>query len=1706
MAPAQRLMCVRLAAVLALATQVLHTSAQNMVLLGLPNTATVGYTFPQVGGQEMSIEVQDSGGSRDRFFCSSVNPSNPGSCAFGILARMTYSNPLTPTATVNGGGYFQTGLGRFTTPASFTGFLNSLLTSPILLQTGTLQITVTSTGRPTLTHSITVVPDVPNFLFFQLSATTAQAGTNVQGLVQVLDANNNVVTNVNNLAPAVATITGTSTTFPTQSVTLTQGAGTFTFSSSTVETVTVSMTHPAVSLGNSSQSVTITAADTATIQWNESAVIFVSETAPALPTLQLVALDRFGNLNTGEARSINIAMNGVDIGSAQTFASGSLTLVIPGSLSAGDYNFTLLPGTDFLQVVTTTLVTLRVTVVCDGIRFFQNIPNQTVCQNVTTICAVGTFEAAGPTSTSDRNCTLCNGVTEFQNLPNQTSCLPMSRNCTAGEFLQVAPSASTDIVCAACAVDTFSTIVNAPICTNVTECVPGQEMVLNYTSSSDRVCTNCAAGFVDEDSDPATPCTSCISSLSAAATFATRGITVTFSEAFNSTVTIAVTGANTSTSIATWFVREGNCAFGNTSAVYACGETNPATPCGALTAQHGTISSLSLSGAASLDPVLGLSGSNSVYERALTLHDSTGTQIDCSDISPWMDDIPTITTTSGQTQCVNVTECPAGTEEQTPFSYSVDRTCRSCVLNSTFKNDTVGRFCAPVQRCGTGFSESSAPTTSSDTVCTGVTCPSLNPPAFGNITNCRGTGFVENFLQTCTYSCDVSLAFRPVSVTRTCQGNGQFDGVAPECVCEGSLHLDTVNGECVSTCPPGFIANSTGSTTSCRQCSAACTSGTFESTPCDPVTNTDRSCSTCTTCGAGTFAVGGCFPNNNTDTVCAPFSECPVGSYEVVAGTPFSDRQCGTCRVCPNTSTTELYAAGGCCSTVDTICDGVSTCPAGFFESAPPGLAPQGGLGSDKRCQRIRQCGAGEYVHAEPTRVADVAVSDRDCRSCTQCGSGTFTLVNCTASADTVCVPHPPCPSGQFRTGANPWSNGTCTTCTTCADFEFIERACGGANDTVCTAHTICDPVTEYETVTPTTTADRQCGNCTVCGAGEVIAEQCDTNTPGRCSTNSSEEVCPRGTAEITNVFGLSFCAPCADCPAGTFTKGGARCPNTQPQLGYTDPRCFNATTCPSGFAELVAPTPTSDRECVRCATCPSGSYSMDTSTCVATVAELNCTIDAACPAGQYTSVAGTPSQPRQCASCRTCSSGEYAVVQCGGLFDAVCRAHTECASNEALLRPGTATTDSVCRPCPAEVQGTLRPNNDPFLCPPIPFASSCPAPAPTPAPSFDSIFSEVRFSFDANYSEIVGRPEHLERHELFNSELLAYLSAQLAQYSPTPLSLVTSAPGSILVTVVVLDTNQSGTVTSHSAAAADLFAILAGAFTFMYEGNPLTVESGSITISQVDPNSGAPTTQPTVALQTSPPTAAVSTTQDPSLGSVGESSDKGLSRGALAAIIVAVVIVLVNIVAITIHRSRKGEAYDGSNTVYNPNADHDDDDENDYLNMTAHGEPDAGDDNLFSNQVATENRRLKEEIDTMDLKISEKNAVINAQVASRTHAEHVLEVAVASRLADENRAIQREIAAMKKELRKKQEVSKFQRVAAKQAKLKAERAALEEEIVTADNVAQTALQAVSKFGSLEEAMVDQTRDEEAEHERIAAEKARLSAEMAKMTERLASM
>ena len=75
----------------------------------------------------------------------------------------------------------------------------------------------------------------------------------------------------------------------------------------------------------------------------------------------------------------------------------------------------------------------------------------------------------------------------------------------------------------------------------------------------------------------------------------------------------------------------------------------------------------------------------------------------------------------GQQQCISVSTCAAGQEEQTAPTAVSDRECRPCQLGSTFKASAgQGSTCVAVRTCGAGEEETALPTLSTDRQC--ATC------------------------------------------------------------------------------------------------------------------------------------------------------------------------------------------------------------------------------------------------------------------------------------------------------------------------------------------------------------------------------------------------------------------------------------------------------------------------------------------------------------------------------------------------------------------------------------------------------------------------------------------------------------------------------------------------------------------------------------------------------------------------------------------------------------------------------------------------------------------------------------------------------------------------------------------------------------------------------------------------------------------------
>jgi len=79
----------------------------------------------------------------------------------------------------------------------------------------------------------------------------------------------------------------------------------------------------------------------------------------------------------------------------------------------------------------------------------------------------------------------------------------------------------------------------------------------------------------------------------------------------------------------------------------------------------------------------------------------------------------------------------------------------------------------------------------------------------------------------------------------------------------------------------------------------------------------------------------------------------------------------------------------------------------------------------------------------------------------------------------------------------------------TCLDTEYETVAPNNTNDRQCITIRTCNN-TEYETVAPTTTRDRQCNQCTKCNNTEYEIQTCTSNQNRQCTSNQNLCTCTK--------------------------------------------------------------------------------------------------------------------------------------------------------------------------------------------------------------------------------------------------------------------------------------------------------------------------------------------------------------------------------------------------------------------------------------------------------------------------------------------------------------------------------------------------------------------------------------------------------------------
>lgn len=109
-----------------------------------------------------------------------------------------------------------------------------------------------------------------------------------------------------------------------------------------------------------------------------------------------------------------------------------------------------------------------------------------------TICGLGSYQAAAPSSTADRRCAGCpTGSFSVEN--NSAECIPW-RTCQPGTFVANQGSATSNRVCSDCAAGSFSTESNQSSCLPSDACRAGTVQTVPATSTTPATCARCEVG------------------------------------------------------------------------------------------------------------------------------------------------------------------------------------------------------------------------------------------------------------------------------------------------------------------------------------------------------------------------------------------------------------------------------------------------------------------------------------------------------------------------------------------------------------------------------------------------------------------------------------------------------------------------------------------------------------------------------------------------------------------------------------------------------------------------------------------------------------------------------------------------------------------------------------------------------------------------------------------------------------------------------------------------------------------------------------------------------------------------------------------------------------------------------------------------------------------------------------------------------------
>ncbi len=522
--------------------------------------------------------------------------------------------------------------------------------------------------------------------------------------------------------------------------------------------------------------------------------------------------------------------------------------------------------------------------------------------------------------------------------------------CAAGEFCAGGPPA--EAIIEQCALrgegtdneyaETFDDDLDpATACVNVTDCQPGEYVLEQSTTTSDRVCEPCPDGTFSSDVNAL----ECVADGSVACS----GNQYRQGETCEA-LTVCEAGSYVSTRATVTSDR-------------SCSACAPGT----FTDKANLLVCTAWSECTSLElpSTEGTATSDRVCEPATVcvpgefVSTTAGSEATCAPCPEG-----TFSATANADACTPWSDCPEGQTESAPGTASADRVCSPCGTGKYLSGEeclplttcrarsyisapataTSDRVCSPITDCSNGSYVTTHPTEVSDREC--AVCPPGSYSAQLNLNQCTmwtvcqpGTHIDEAGTRTNNRTCEscavgsftTSINEDSCTPWTTCEAGEHVDVAGSEtqdrsCVdCEAETYSDEVNEETCrawTTCEPGTKVDTSGSSTEDRTCedceenastdspnqlACTCNSGwTREGEVCVDEVNcgVDDDCEEGETCiegepGTGEFSCNACpgSTDDDEDGVCDDVDICPSGDNSEDAdedGTP------DACDVCPN--------------------------------------------------------------------------------------------------------------------------------------------------------------------------------------------------------------------------------------------------------------------------------------------------------------------------------------------------------------------------------------------------------------------------------------------------------------------------------------------------------------------------------------------------------------------------------------------------------------------------------------------------------------------------------------------------------------------------------------------------------------------------------------------------------------------------------------